>query len=139
MGETLLATGLCFRVPPLLSLAREVIVPETASLRPMQGSKIGRDVMIANQVTLRDTGHCFADLSEPMIKQGFEAREILIEDDVWIGHGAIILKGVHVGHGSMIGAGSVVSKDVPPFAIVAGSPARVLRFRNAHEKGSAEP
>jgi len=103
------------------------------------GIKIGRDVMIADQVTLRDTDHCFADLSEPMIKQGFEARKIVVEDDVWIAHGAILLKGVHVGHGSIIGAGSVVSKDVPPFAIVAGSPARVLRFRNTHEKGSAEP
>lgn len=102
------------------------------------GIQIGRNVMIADHVTLRDTDHCFADLSVPMIKQGFESRRIVVEDDVWIAHGVMLLKGVHVGHGSIIGAGAVVSKDIPAFAIVGGSPARILRFRNRSGGGSAE-
>ena len=58
-------------------------------------------------------------------------HHITLGHDVWIGHGAILLPGVSVGHGAAIGAGAVVSKDVPPFAIVVGVPGRVLRYRFA--------
>ncbi len=99
-----------------------------------EGIHIGKDVMIADCVTLRDTDHCFSDLSKPMIEQGFEARKIIIGDDVWIGHGAILLKGVRIGHGSIIAAGTVVNKDVPAYAIVAGNPVKVIRMRNNPEE-----
>ena len=55
--------------------------------------------------------------------------KIIIKDDVWIGHGALILSGVTIGQGAVIAAGAVVSKDVPPYAIVAGNPARIIRYR----------
>lgn len=55
--------------------------------------------------------------------------KIIIDDDVWIGFGAIILSGVHIGKGAIIGAGSVVTKDVPEYAIVAGNPAKIIKFR----------
>ncbi len=55
--------------------------------------------------------------------------DIVLEDDVWIGANAIILSGVHLGRGSVIGAGSVVTKDVPSYAIVAGNPAKIIRYR----------
>jgi acetyltransferase-like isoleucine patch superfamily enzyme len=58
----------------------------------------------------------------------------VIEDDVWIGAGAIILDGVRVGTGSVIGAGSVVTEDLPPFSVVAGSPAKVIRDRREREQ-----
>ena len=61
-----------------------------------------------------------------------EARskgKIVLADDVWIGSNALILSGVHVGQGAIIGAGSVVTKDVPPYAIVGGNPARVIKYR----------
>lgn len=60
-------------------------------------------------------------------------HHITLGNDVWIGHGAILLPGVSVGNGAAIGAGAVVSKDVPPFAIVVGVPGRVLRHRFAPE------
>lgn len=56
-------------------------------------------------------------------------RRTVIGNDVWIGHAAVIKAGVHVGDGAVIGAASVVTKDVPPYAIVAGNPARVVRYR----------
>ncbi len=56
-------------------------------------------------------------------------HRVTMGDDVWIGHGAIVLPGVTLGSGSAIGAGTIVTKDVPPFAIVVGNPGRVLRFR----------
>jgi acetyltransferase-like isoleucine patch superfamily enzyme len=54
---------------------------------------------------------------------------VVIGNDVWIGTGAIILRGLSVGDGAVIGAGAVVTKDVPPYAIVAGNPARVIKYR----------
>lgn len=55
--------------------------------------------------------------------------DIVVDDDVWIGYGATILSGVHVGQGAVVAAGAVVSKDVPPYAIVAGVPAKVIKYR----------
>jgi maltose O-acetyltransferase len=65
-----------------------------------------------------------------MWKQPFTAtRPVVIEDDVWIGTRVIILPGVHVGTGSVIGAGSVVTHDVEPYSIVGGNPAKLIRYR----------
>lgn len=58
---------------------------------------------------------------------------IIVEDDVWIGMNAIILSGVRIGQGSVIGAGAVVTKDVPPYAIVVGNPAKVIKYRFSEE------
>ena len=55
--------------------------------------------------------------------------DIIVEDDVWIGHGATILSGVRIGQGAVVAAGSVVTKDVPPYAIVGGVPAKVIKYR----------
>lgn len=55
--------------------------------------------------------------------------ETILENDIWIGSRAILMQGIHVGTGAVIGAGAVVTKDVPPYAIVAGSPAKIIRFR----------
>ncbi len=67
-----------------------------------------------------------------VLKQGYEALskgDITVQDDVWIGHGAIILSGVTVGQGAVVAAGAVVVKDVPPYAIVGGVPAKLIRYR----------
>lgn len=61
--------------------------------------------------------------------EAFSKGNIVIDDDVWFGYGSIILSGVHIGQGAIIGAGSVVSKDIPPYAIVCGNPAKVVKYR----------
>jgi len=61
--------------------------------------------------------------------EGISKGDIIIDDDVWIGCGSIILSGVHIGQGSVVAAGSVVTKDIPPYAIVGGVPARVIKYR----------
>lgn len=90
---------------------------------------IGRNVMIAQAVTVRDTDHGFNEVSIPMKVQSIKTSPVKIEDDVWIGHGAIILRGVTIGCGAVVAAGALVNKDVPPYAIVGGVPAKVLRMR----------
>lgn len=92
--------------------------------------KIGRDVMIGEELIAISTTHEFRSREIPMREQGFqEQRPITIEDDVWIGSRVIILPGITIGRGSIVGAGSVVSKDVEAYSIVAGNPARLIRKR----------
>jgi len=86
--------------------------------------------MMGPQVIFYTRNHTFSRTDIPMSEQGFEpTRPITICDDVWIGVRAMFLPGVTVGRGAIIGAGAVVTKDVPEWAIVAGNPARVVRFR----------
>lgn len=90
---------------------------------------IGENVMIAQSVSIRDTDHNFADTESPMTTQGIVTERVIIEDDVWIGYGAVITKGITIGKGSIIGANAVVTKDIPPYSIAVGVPARVLKSR----------
>ena len=92
---------------------------------------IGKYVMVAESVSIRDTDHNFEDVSIPMRNQGVITDPIKIEDDVWIGHGAVITKGVTIGKGAIIGSNAVVTKDVPEYAIVGGVPARIIKYRNS--------
>jgi acetyltransferase-like isoleucine patch superfamily enzyme len=102
--------------------------------------RIGSNVMFGPEVTIRGGNHRFDLQGIPMIdvtdamKLPDHDRGVVIEDDVWIGTRAIILHGVTIGRGSVVGAGSVVTKSVPEFVIVAGVPARVLRNRFAPEQ-----
>jgi maltose O-acetyltransferase len=82
------------------------------------------------EVVIRTNNHRFDRTDIPMRIQGFsEEKPVFIGDDVWIGQRAIILPGVRVGDHAIVGAGAVVTKDVPKGAIVGGNPARVLRMR----------
>ncbi|MBE5744188.1 MAG: CatB-related O-acetyltransferase [Clostridiales bacterium] len=91
---------------------------------------IGNDVMMGPDCIIYTRNHAFSDTSIPMRKQGFsEERPVIIGNDVWIGGRVIILPGVHVGNGAIIGAGAVVTKDVPDYAIVGGNPAKIIKYR----------
>ncbi|MCB9159898.1 MAG: CatB-related O-acetyltransferase [Caldilineaceae bacterium] len=90
--------------------------------------------MMAPDVTIVGENHRFDRLDLPMRLQGYQRfPPVRIEDDVWIGARAIILPGVTIGQGAIIGAGAVVTKDVPAYAVCAGNPARVLRLRTQEE------
>lgn len=93
---------------------------------------IGHDVMMGPDVVIYSQNHQFSRTDVPMNRQGFQPeRPVIIGDDVWIGARAILLPGVTIGSGAIIGAGAVVTKDVPEQAIVVGNPARVVRSRTA--------
>ena len=92
---------------------------------------VGNKVLIADNVAfVNSDDHRHDIVGRAMWDSGRGANgAILIEDDVWIGHGAIILAPARVGRGAIVGAGSVVAADVPKYAIVGGVPARMLRMR----------
>lgn len=90
---------------------------------------IGNDVMMGPEVVIFTVSHCYKDTTIPMNRQGFYSAKVVIEDDVWIGYRSIILTDITIGKGSVIGAGSVITKDVPPYTVVGGAPARVIKKR----------
>lgn len=93
--------------------------------------KVGKDVMMGPFVVIIGENHQYSRRDIPMRLQGYKNfPPVRIEDDVWIGAGAIILPGITVGRGAIIGAGSVVTKDIPPYAICGGNPARIIRMRD---------
>ena len=94
---------------------------------------IGDDVVMGPDVVIMTTSHKFERLDVPINKQGhLKIRPVIIGNDVWIGTRALILPGVTIGDQAILGAGTVVTKDVPPRAIVAGNPARIIRYRGDH-------
>lgn len=93
------------------------------------GIKIGNFVMIGSNCLFATINHGFDDWQKPMIFQKIEHKPIIIEDDVWIGARATILGGVTIGRGAIVAAGAVVTKDVAPYTIVVGVPAKPLRER----------
>jgi maltose O-acetyltransferase len=95
------------------------------------GTNIGSNVMMGPEVLILTQNHRIAQFDRPMLQQGFgPVTPVHIEDDVWIGARAIILPGVRIGSGSVIGAGAVVSRDVPRGAVAVGNPARTVRYRH---------
>ncbi|MFJ8504932.1 sugar O-acetyltransferase [Streptomyces avermitilis] len=87
--------------------------------------RIGNGVMIAPSVTLTTTGHPVHPSGR--VDYGRFSEPIVIEDKVWIGSNVVVLPGVRIGYGSVIGAGSVVSRSIPPMTVAVGTPCRVLR------------
>ena len=125
---------------------------------PQSGIKIGRDSLVGEYTVIRGQGgvgigdrvytspftqiiavnHVFDDPDQPFIDQGITAEGIQIEDDVWIGSGAIITDGVRIGEGAVVAAGSVVTQDVPAHSVVAGVPARTIRDIEKHKETEQE-
>lgn len=95
------------------------------------GTIIGKNVMMAPDVIICTENHKYTKESY----EGCIKKPVIIEDNVWIGYRVIILPGVRVGRNAIIGAGAVVTKDVPPYAIVGGVPAKVLKLREDNKAG----
>jgi acetyltransferase-like isoleucine patch superfamily enzyme len=95
--------------------------------------KIGKDCLIASHCSIYAQNHVFADPTIAIRKQRYTLEGIIIEDDCWLGSGVRVLDGVTIGKGSVIGAGAVVTRDIPPYSIAVGVPAKVIRQRTEQD------
>ena len=97
--------------------------------------EIGKDVLFAGYVHITDHSHGFENIDEPIMKQPLISKGgVVIEDQCWLGFGCEILSGVHIGKHSVVAAHAVVTKDVPPYSVVAGNPARIIKRYDLESK-----
>lgn len=94
--------------------------------------RLGKQVAVGPGTVIRAANHCFDSLERPIMLQGHRYGEVIVEDDVWIAANCTLTPGVHIGHGAVVGAGAVVTRNVEPFAIVGGVPARAIGSRTNH-------
>jgi acetyltransferase-like isoleucine patch superfamily enzyme len=104
---------------------------QTFSIVAVGSSKvtIGNHVRVGPNTNLIGVNHVFHDRETPIHRQPMEDPGLEIGDDVWIGANCVVLPGVKIGRGAVVGAGTVVTKDVPEFAVLVGNPGRVIRYR----------
>jgi acetyltransferase-like isoleucine patch superfamily enzyme len=93
------------------------------------GVELGDDVMLGTHTVILSSEHSFDDVTVPMGRQPSRFRPVVIEDDVYIGAHVTVLAGVRIGTGAIVAAGAVVTRDVPPYAIVGGVPAKQIGSR----------
>jgi maltose O-acetyltransferase len=108
-----------------------------ADCRFMIGGRVtlGDDVLLAPEIIFVDSNHNWDRLDVPIKDQGsMSPQPIVVEQGAWIGIRAVILPGVRIGQGAIVGAGAVVTRDIPEYAIAAGNPAKVVRFRKAPQE-----
>ncbi len=91
---------------------------------------IGNDVMFAQNIVLSGLNHGYEDIHTVPHLQALTKKKITIEDEVWIGANSVVVAGVSIGKHSVVAAGSIVTKDIPSYSVVAGNPARIIRQYN---------
>ena len=110
-------------------IGAKTVLGQECTISAFQRVEIGRECVIADRVMLIDFDHGVVEVERPIREQGIYKRDVRVGSNCWIGYGACILRGVEVGDNVVIGANTVVTKDVAADAVVAGAPARLLRSR----------
>lgn len=113
-----------------IELDDNVVIPNNVILDGRGGIKIGKYTMVGFQSIILTSTHKNNRIDVPIKGQGMFTKPVIIGEDVWIGTRVIILPGITVGNKAIVGAGSVVTKDVPEYAVVGGVPARIIKYRN---------
>jgi len=121
--------GVTMHWPEKISVGERTSLNEFVFINGFGGVTIGGFVAIGSGVKIFSAEHSFSGREVAPYCQPITERPVVIEDEAYLGLNAVILGGVRVGRGSVVGAGAVVTKDVPPYAVVAGVPARVIRYR----------
>jgi acetyltransferase-like isoleucine patch superfamily enzyme len=114
-----------------VSIGAKTVLGQECTISSFQHVSIGRECVVADRVMLIDFDHGMVEVERPIRLQGIYKRDVRVGNNVWIGYGACILRGVTVGDNAVIGTNAVVTRDVPANAVVGGIPARVIRMREA--------
>ena len=113
----------------VVSIGAKTVLGQECTISAYQHVSIGRECVIADRVMLIDFDHGMVEVERPIRLQGIYKRDVRVGNNVWIGYGACILRGVTVGDNAVIGTNAVVTHDVPANAVVGGVPARIIRMR----------
>jgi acetyltransferase-like isoleucine patch superfamily enzyme len=114
-----------------LAVGDDTYIGPHAVLGAGGGITIGRNVMLGAYVQILAEDHAFGDPARDIDRQGVTRQGIAVGDGCWLGNGVIVLDGVRIGEHSVVGAGSVVTRDLPPHSVAVGNPARIIRERRA--------
>ena len=112
-----------------LTLGDGVCINDDVWINAVGGVTIGNNVLIGPKVVIHSANHKFSNPEIPITEQGHTLKPVIIEDDVWVGASTVILAGVTIGEGAVVGAGSVVTKNVEAYTVVAGNPAHIIGRR----------
>ena len=115
----------------VVEIGEKTVMGQECTISAYQRVRIGEQCVIADRAMFIDFDHGVVEVERPIRLQGIYKRDVEVGNNVWIGYGACILRGVSVGDNSVVGTNSVVTKDVPANAVVAGIPARIIRMREA--------
>ena len=114
-----------------VSIGAKSVLGQECTISAYQSVSIGRECILADRVMLIDFDHGAVEVERPIRLQGIYKRDVNVGNNVWIGYGACVLRGVSIGDNSIVGTNSVVTRDVPADAVVGGVPARLIRMREA--------
>ena len=115
----------------VVEIGAKTVMGQECTISAYQRVRIGEQCVIADRAMFIDFDHGVVEVERPIRVQGIYKRDVEVGNNVWIGYGACILRGVRVGDNAIVGTNSVVTRDVPANAVVAGIPARVIRMREA--------
>jgi acetyltransferase-like isoleucine patch superfamily enzyme len=114
-----------------VEIGEKTVMGQECTISAYQHVRIGEQCVIADRAMFIDFDHGVVEVERPIRLQGIYKRDVEVGNNVWIGYGACVLRGVRVGDNSIVGTNSVVTKDVPANSVVAGIPAKVIRTREA--------
>jgi acetyltransferase-like isoleucine patch superfamily enzyme len=127
--STYLSDGVLIMFPWRVSIGRRCSLNQGVSINGYGGVRIGNGVRIAAYSSINSVDHQFDDKNTFIMDQGMVMSSVSIDDDVWLGNSVHVNRGVHIGKGCIIGTNSVVTKNIPPFSVAVGSPARIIKSR----------
>lgn len=117
-----------------VEIGAKTVIGQEVTISAYQRIEIGAECVIADRAMFIDFDHTVVDAEVPIRRQGIYKRDVVVGSNVWIGYGAQVLRGVTIGDNAVIGASSVVTRDIPANAVAAGTPARVVRMRELPER-----
>ncbi|HEY5977193.1 MAG TPA: acyltransferase [Solirubrobacterales bacterium] len=118
----------------VVEVGAKTVMGQECTISAYQRVRIGEQCVIADRAMFIDFDHGVVETDRPIRQQGIYKRDVEVGNNVWIGYGACILRGVRVGDNAIVGTNCVVTRDVPANAVVAGIPARVIRMREEPEE-----
>jgi acetyltransferase-like isoleucine patch superfamily enzyme len=116
-----------------VAIGAKTVIGQDCTISAYQHVSIGRECILADRVMLIDFDHGVTEVERPIRLQGIYKRDVRVGNNVWVGYGACVLRGITVGDNSIIGTSAVLTRDVPANAVVGGVPARLIRMRAAPE------